>query len=155
MSDRVKGGLFNALGDIVGLTVFDPFAGSGALSIEAVSRGAESALAIDSDRKAAETIKQNCTELRLQKKIKVVQANVSSWSDDHADHKFDLVILDPPYDHLQVPLLTKLLAHVKQDTGILVLSWPGKQTLPEFRHFGLIKSHSYGDAQLGFYRYAG
>ena len=60
MSDKARGGLFNALGDISGLTVLDAFAGSGALSFEAISRGAESVIAVDIDVGQAHVFYRRC-----------------------------------------------------------------------------------------------
>lgn len=151
MADRVRGGLFNALGDIEGLTVLDAFAGSGALSFEAVSRGALSALAIDIDKSAQNAIVQSIKQLDLVGKVKLVRANASGWSDNNPDMLFDIVIAAPPYDDLQPKLVTKLTRHVKLD-GLYVLDWPGKLEPPEFDNFEIVAGKSYGDAQLVFYR---
>ena len=80
MSDKARGGLFNALGDIKGLTVLDAFAGSGALSFEAISRGAKNAIAIDIDRSAITSVVKSAKELGVEDKIKTVRANASGWS---------------------------------------------------------------------------
>ncbi len=151
MSDKVRGGLFNSLGDINGLSVLDGFAGSGALSFEAVSRGAKSAVAIEIDRSAHDTIVKNVEHLGLDQQIKAIRANVGSWSDNNPDAKFDIVFAAPPYDDLRLPLLNKLTMHVKQD-GLYVLDWPGKQNPPQFDDLKLLSNKNYGDAQLVFYR---
>ena len=65
MADRVRGALFNVLGDLSGLTVFDPFTGSGALAYEAVSRGAATVLCIDTDKAAQKTVKENISALGI------------------------------------------------------------------------------------------
>ncbi|MEI6237412.1 MAG: RsmD family RNA methyltransferase [Candidatus Saccharibacteria bacterium] len=65
MSDKMRGALFNMLGDIEGLTVFDAFGGSGALSFEAISRGAKSAIITEVDKYAWAVIKQNSDKLKL------------------------------------------------------------------------------------------
>src|SRR4051812_43097697 len=75
MSDKMRGALFNTLGDIGGLTILDAFAGSGALSFEAVSRGARHATAIDSDRSAQQTITENIRSLSLNKHVKLIKAS--------------------------------------------------------------------------------
>src|SRR5665213_4294431 len=101
MSDKARGGLFNALGDINGLTILDAFAGSGALSFEAISRGAESVIAVDIDKNAYQAIQESITSLDLKDKVKVIRANISGWSDNNPDLLFDIVISTPPYDDLQ------------------------------------------------------
>ncbi len=154
MGDRVKGGLFNALGDIAGLTVLDAFAGSGALSFEAVSRGADSAVAVDLDRKAFKVLTKNIKELELKDKIKPINANVTSWSDNNNAVAFDLVLADPPYDNLQLSLIQKLTSHIKSG-GIYVVSWPVKLNVPVLDDAEQIKLLEYGDAQLVFYRKTG
>jgi 16S rRNA (guanine966-N2)-methyltransferase len=151
MSDKARGGLFNVLGDITGLTVLDAFAGSGALSFEAISRGARRATAIDIDGGANKSVVNGAQELNISNKIKAIRANASGWSDNNINETFDLVLCDPPYDMLQLSLLQKLSRHVGAK-GLLVLSWPGKLTAPEFVGLEQIKTQNYGDIQLVFYR---
>src|ERR1700733_7722884 len=74
MSDKMRGALFNILGDVDDLIVLDAFGGSGALSLEAVSRGARSAIIMDSDRRAQQTIQENIQSLGLQDQIQLVNA---------------------------------------------------------------------------------
>lgn len=151
MGDRIKGGLFNALGDITGLTVLDAFAGSGALAIEAISRGAGSATLIESDRHAKQVIDENVVALGIAEKCKVTKATAGAWSDTNKGRHFDLVLCDPPYDDLQLNTLQKLVHHV-QTGGIMVVSWPGKITPAELQGMNLVKQLTYGDAQLVFYQ---
>ncbi len=151
MSDKARGALFNILGDIEGMTVLDPFAGTGALSFEAVSRGAVSALAIDADKNAQRTIEQNIRTLDLSDKVKLVKATANAWLTSNYDETFDLVLCDPPHDDLQPTLLTRLTQRVMPG-GLLVLSWPGGQDAPTFGAFETIDQRSYGDMQLVFYR---
>jgi 16S rRNA (guanine966-N2)-methyltransferase len=98
-SDRVREALFSILGDIGGLRVLDLFAGSGALGIEALSRGAQAATLVDSGAPAVATIRRNLTALELD--AEVVRQPVSrflqaAWRDAR---QYDLVFLDPPYRH--------------------------------------------------------
>lgn len=151
MSERARGALFNMLGNIEGLTVLDAFAGSGALSLEALSRGASHVIAIDIDRGAISTIHSNAQDLGVEEQLKATRANVGSWSDNNPDKKFDLVVLDPPHDKLQLPVVQKLVHHVGSD-GLLVLSWPGKQKAPQLEDAQLIAAKSHGDMQLVTYR---
>ena len=151
MSDKARGALFNILGDIGGMSVLDPFAGTGALSFEAVSRGASSALAIESDRPAQKVIEQNLHELGLDDEVKLVKASSNAWLTTNYDETFDLVLCDPPHDDLQPNLLTRLAQRVEPG-GLLVLSWPSSQEVPDFNRFEKLEQRNYGDMQLAFYR---
>lgn len=154
MSDRVRGGLFNTLGDLGGLCVLDGFAGSGALSFEAVSRGAVSAVAIESDRLAQQTISENIPALGLAAQVKLIKASAGAWLQTNPGAKFDIVLCDPPYDDVQPQLLLRLAARVRQG-GIIVLSLPPRPrqsvALPALT-YRLETTKSYGDAELTFYR---
>lgn len=149
MSDKARGGLFNTLGDITDLRILDAFAGSGALSFEALSRGAKQLTAIDIDRRAHETIRLNANSLGLKNEIKIIKANASGWSDRNPDDQFDIVIAAPPYDNLQIKLLSKLARHVKPG-GLYVLDWPGGQTPPALPGLEIVTANNYGDAQIIF-----
>ncbi len=153
MSDKGRGALFNILGDIEGMHVLDPFAGTGALSFEAVSRGAASSVAIDSDRTAQDVIERNIKNLQLGAEVKLIKASANAWLQTRINHdsQFDLVLCDPPHDDLQHNLLLRLSKAVVPG-GLLVLSWPGGQEAPEFPYFAVVEQRSYGDLQLIFYR---
>ena len=152
MSDKMRGALFNILGDIEGLTFLDIFAGSGGLAFEAVSRGAASVSAVDKDSSAHRTIENNIKELHLQKKIHLSRANAGGWSIHNMERKYDILLLDPPYDEPQMNLLQRLInRHIKKN-GLAVLSYPGQEDAPEFEGVDRIMQKKYGDAQLVFYR---
>jgi 16S rRNA (guanine966-N2)-methyltransferase len=151
MSEKVCGALFGILGDVDGLTFLDAFAGSGAISFEACSRGARQVTAIESSRQAAQTIAENIETLGLQEDVQLVRASNDAWMSTNDGVKFDVVICGPPYDDLQIKTIDKLSKHVSKD-GILVLSWPGAETVPEIAELEQVEWRSYGDAQLIFYR---
>jgi 16S rRNA (guanine966-N2)-methyltransferase len=151
MSEKVRGSLFNVLGDIEGLSFLDAFAGSGALAFEAASRGAKSVIAIDKDRAAHKILEQNVKELRL-KEVKAVKANTGGWSIHNAEKRFDILFLDPPYEELQTNLLQRLIKRHVKPSGLAVLSYPGRAKAPEFEDTIVAASKNYGDAQLVFYR---
>ena len=151
MSDKIRGALFNVLGDIEGLTFLDAFAGSGALAFEAVSRGAEAVIAIDSDRLAQNIIAQNIKSLGIKNQVKLIKASANAWLETNPIAMFDIVLCDPPYNDLQPNLLQRLAQRVEED-GLLVLSWPGGQELPEFEDMKLLDHREYGDASLSFWR---
>lgn len=152
MSERVRGALFNSLGDISNCDVLDAFAGTGVLSFEAISRGASSAIAVDNDTKATSAMKESIEKLGIAGSCRAIQANISGWSNNNPEQKFDLVFLDPPYDKLQSALLDKISCHVASG-GRLIVSWPGKsEEEPRFDNFTLENVKEYGDAKLLFYR---
>jgi 16S rRNA (guanine966-N2)-methyltransferase len=113
MSEKMRGALFNALGDIKGLTFLDAFAGSGALGFEALSRGAQYVIAVDIDKQAVATITSNAAGLKVSDRIKPIRANIAGWMQTEPDSQFDVVIADPPYDKLPVPTLEKIAGRVK------------------------------------------
>ena len=151
MSDKVRGALFAMLGELSELMVLDAFGGSGALSFEAVSRGAAHVTIIEQDRPAWQTIAANIKQLDLAGRVKLIKASAQAWSKTQPDAKFDVLLCDPPYDELQLPVIVSMAKHLKTD-GILVLSWPGGELLPSLNGFVQIVQRSYGDAQLAFYQ---
>jgi 16S rRNA (guanine966-N2)-methyltransferase len=99
-SDRVRESLFAIIGPVDGDVVLDLFAGTGALGIEAISRGAASAVAVERDRSAVRAIRANADALALGDRLRVVPRG---WRDAlraeaDAGAEFDLVLVDPPYD---------------------------------------------------------
>lgn len=99
-SERVKEGLFSAIQfEIEGRRVLDLFSGSGQLALEALSRGADSAVLIDGNVKAVDIIKKNARTTELISKCKIMRADYSEYlkSASAKGEKFDLVFLDPPY----------------------------------------------------------
>ncbi len=151
MSDKIRGALFNVLGDIEGLTVLDAFAGSGALSFEAISRGAAHATALDNDRTAQKVIAENIKVLGLHREVGLVKASAGGWLQTSDRPAFDIVLCDPPYNDPQKNLIVRLSDCVVQD-GTLVVSWPGDEEPPEIPGFKKVAHRLYGDAQLAFYQ---
>lgn len=151
MSDRARGALFNMLGDISGLTFFDPFAGSGALCFEAISRGAQNALAIEQDRTAQQVIAANIKSLGLSAKVKLVKAGAGAWLTNNPDAQFDLTVCDPPYHDLQ-PNLIKRLSKTVKSGGLFVVSWPADQDLPNLETLELLDRRQYANLTLAFFR---
>ncbi|MDZ7786183.1 MAG: 16S rRNA (guanine(966)-N(2))-methyltransferase RsmD [Candidatus Saccharibacteria bacterium] len=151
MSERLKTALFNVLGDIEGLNVLDAFAGSGALGFEALSRGAHSALLLDSDRRAAATIRKNIETLGLSEQCKVTQAPVPAWSERNQEQRFNLIFADPPFNDVQGPSLAVLAGHLLP-TGLLVVNYPKGQEPAELSELPLLKQTTHAGAQLLFYK---
>ncbi|WIM88244.1 16S rRNA (guanine(966)-N(2))-methyltransferase RsmD [Candidatus Mycobacterium wuenschmannii] len=139
-TDRVRESLFNILAarlDFTGLSVLDLYAGSGALGLEALSRGAASAAFVESDRRAATVLDRNIATLGLPGAT-VRRAQVAAMLAAHAAEPFDLVLADPPYevDASEVEAILTALATngwVSGGTVVVVeraaagpaLTWPG------------------------------
>lgn len=101
VSDRAREGLFSSIGaDVPGADVLDLYAGTGALGIEALSRGADRATFVEQTRAALRTIHQNLDRTRLAERAEVVASEVSAFVSRRRDpgRRFDLVLADPPYD---------------------------------------------------------
>ena len=101
VSDRAREGVFSSLGDLVGgAAVLDLFAGTGAMGIEALSRGASRAVFVDRAPRAVATIRQNLARTRLADRAVVVRSDVARFleASERREDAFDLVLLDPPYE---------------------------------------------------------
>lgn len=115
-SERVREALFNALGSLDaldGAKVLDLFAGTGALGIEALSRGAASAVFVDADPESVRAVKDNLAATKLGERAKVVQADACRYLSDTAPGAdIDLAFADPPYSFDDWPRVLGLLASV-------------------------------------------
>jgi 16S rRNA (guanine966-N2)-methyltransferase len=150
MSDKIRGALFNTLGDIDGLSVLDAFSGSGALAFEAVSRGAKSVTAIDNEKNAQNSIYSSIKELGLYKEIKLIKATAGAWLST-TDQIFDIILCDPPYDDIQPALLIKLFERAHHGS-VIVLSLPPCAEVKLDDKYKLASHKNYGDADLFFYK---
>ena len=150
MSDKGRGALFNILGDITGLRVLDPFAGSGALSFEALSRGAHSAVLIEQDRTAQRTIAENISSLGLGTRAHLIRASASAWLQTNPTTSFDLILCDPPHTDLQPNLLARLAERLALQ-GTLVVSYPASTEPPTFVGLRQLDCRTYADLKLIFY----
>ena len=151
MSDKIRGALFNMLGDIEGLTVLDAFAGSGAIGFEAISRGAKSALLLELDKGASRTIKENIDALGMDEEVTAIQGNIKGWSNNNVAHKFDIVVCDPPYDAVLEQLIHKISRHVAEG-GTLTVSWPVSEPIPVIPEMEQLRHKTYGNATLVVYK---
>ncbi len=150
MGERMRSSLFNALGDLSGKVIWDAFAGSGSLAIEAVSRGAAEAIATESDRTAYLVAKANVEKLKIDN-VKVVKASCRAWSKNNVDKKFDIIFCDPPYTDLQLSTVFALKSHLKPN-GLMVLSYPGREQIPSVDGVVVVDNRNYGDGALVYYR---
>ena len=122
-ADRVREAAFNLIGPVEGASVLDLFAGSGAMGLEALSRGAASFLFVDADREACRTIERNLAKLGLAGATVLRRDALRALADEAgAGRRYDLVFVDPPYDQFR-SVQTSLAAHlpaVLADDGLVV-----------------------------------
>ena len=151
MSERIRNAMFNKIGDeLEGAKVLDAFAGSGSLGLEALSRGAASAVFVDRDRIAQKIIEKNIFTLKVEGQSQLIKANVSSWMNTTTE-TFDIIFADPPYHDVQLSTVTKLFGLLKPN-GLMVLSYPGRGEMPTETGVVVVDNRSYGTAALAYYR---
>ncbi len=153
MSERIRGAIFNSLGDLPqGAEVLDAFAGSGAVGLEALSRGAAWVTFVEKDRLAANILRKNVVSLGVNEQTTVTQSPLASWSDTNAEAQFDLIFADPPYHDVQFSTVEKLFLHLKPG-ALMVLSHPGRGEAPTgAKGIVVVDNRSYGTASLTFFR---
>lgn len=147
MGAREKLALFNMLTDfLLEARVLDAFSGSGALGIEALSRGAREVVFIEKNKKASQVIRENLELLNLLRKTTIFSIDVKNFG---SDELFDIIIADPPYDNFNVEDALYLTGFLK-DGGVLALSHPGDA--PVVDGLNLTTSRKYAGATLSIYR---
>lgn len=154
-TDRVKEALFSIIQfEIEGRKILDLFAGSGQLGIEALSRGAEKAVFVDSSKKSLEVTKKNLENTKLIEKAVLLNRESISYLRT-ASETFDIVFLDPPY---KTGLLQSALGEIEKVVnpgGVVICEAPKDEELPEGigSHFQS-KKYNYGKISLTVYRTA-
>jgi len=143
-SDRVRENAFNLIGPVDGAAVLDLFAGSGALGLEALSRGAARAVFVDSSREACRAIDANLAKLRLDATVLRADA-VRMVAADRG--RYDLILCDPPYDYPHRDELAPHLERLLADGGLVVYE-TGARDEPEIPGLAVRTTRRYGAARL-------
>ena len=155
--DRVKAAIFSSLGEaIIGARVLDLFAGSGALGIEALSRGATSAIFVEDDRQSAEAIEKNLAKTKLKGRVRY--QNVFDFLRQASDaEKFQIIFADPPYEpahrgesHTAKLLNNESLPQLLESNGIFVLEKRPSETVSELKFWRVIRRKTYGATEVLF-----
>lgn len=154
-TDIVKEALFSIIQfEIEGRKVLDLFGGSGQLAIEALSRGADSAVIVDLSKKSVEVIRQNLEHTGFSKNAVVVQSDALSFLSRRSE-KYDIAFLDPPYSKGILESALSKVHEVMNEGGVIICEAPYKDELPEVAGtFKLQKKYRYGKTGLFLYRYA-
>jgi 16S rRNA (guanine966-N2)-methyltransferase len=128
--DRVREAAFNLIGPVDGMVVLDLFAGSGAMGLEALSRGAKTAVLVESDREAQKAIERNLEKLGLTG-VTVVRSDARKAlaAEVAAGRRYDLVLVDPPYRMIDslLPTLSTYLPALLAEEAIVVLESPARE----------------------------
>jgi 16S rRNA (guanine966-N2)-methyltransferase len=148
-SDRVRENVFNIVAPWVeGARVLDLYAGSGAMGLEALSRGAEAAVFVESDPDAVRAIEQNLDKLRLTGARVVRHDAVTGLGQEvGAGRKYDLVLADPPYTMTDYGSLSRYLPRVLADDGLLVFETAAR-TEPQVPGLAVRTSRKYGSTRV-------
>ena len=149
MGERVRSAIFNSLGETVrGARVLDAFAGSGAIGLEALSRGAESVVFVERNRVAQRVIAENIGSLGVDEKSIVIKTTISNWLETaDVTGEFDIIFADPPYHNPQFSTASRLMGLLKPG-GTMILSHPGIGEVPIQDKTVVVDSRSYGEAHL-------
>lgn len=158
-SDRVREAIFNILGEPpAGTRVLDPFAGSGALGFEALSRGAIWVAFVESSRPAARSLRENIATLGLTAQTRVHVGNaitlLARWQADRDAPRFRWVFLDPPYrSDLATRALDILGSGTLVEPDAVVIVEHDRRHAPANQHGSLVRTDNrrYGDTEVSFY----
>ncbi len=155
MTDRMKESLFSSLGDCDGLAILDLFAGSGSLGIEALSRGAERAVFVESARDAVMRLEQNIEVTELAGQAEVMWTDVNHILDQRSIGRVDLIFVDPPYStpaaSVRGVLEELVMGGYLADDGRIVVHRPTKEKPVEPLGLELQWHREYGQSQVFVY----
>ena len=154
-ADRVKEALFSILNfDLPGARVLDLFAGTGQLGIEAISRGADSAVFVDEREAACALVRENLKKTGFTHQAQVVRADYMNYL-RRCREKFDIILLDPPYSEVFLENSLKMITEIDilETGGIIVAERPlGKELSWDFPGFTRSRDYKYGRTLITIYR---
>lgn len=154
-TDRVKEALFSIIHfEIPGAKVLDLFGGTGQLGIEALSRGAASAVFVDAREESCRLIRENLKRTRLEGEGKVIRSDYLEYL-GRCRETFDIILLDPPYAEVFLENALKRITEIDilETNGIIVAERPVGKELPwEFEGYTRSKDYKYGNILLTIYR---
>lgn len=152
-SDRLRETLFNILSSRVdGARVLDGYAGTGAVGLEALSRGATDVLFVDRDGRAAALIAENLRRCGVEKGCAIMRADIGRLSRALGERRFDLILLDPPYTDPDAEAVVAQAGAWLAPGGLLVLEHARRRAAPPAAG-GLVRTRvvESGDSALSFY----
>ncbi len=153
-SQRVKEGVFSAVQFIVsGAAVLDLFSGSGQIGIEALSRGAKSAVFVETRKESIQAIKTNLSATKLCDNAKIVSCDVNKFVLECSE-KFDIIFLDPPYFYKNTETILINSGNLVSNSGIIICETDSKETLPQelSNNFRLFRQYKHGRVLITSYK---
>lgn len=154
-ADRVKEALFSIINfDVPGAKVLDLFGGTGQLGIEALSRGAASAVFVDAREDSCKLIRENLKRTKLEQDAKVIRSDYLDYL-NRCREQYNIILLDPPYAEVFLENAIKRITEIDilQSDGIIVAERPLGKELPwEFEGYTRSKDYKYGKVLLTIYR---
>ena len=155
-SDRVRENVFNIVAPWVGgARVLDLYAGSGAMGLEALSRGAETAVFVEADAEAVRAIERNLDKLRLTRATVLrMDASTGLAQEAAAGRKYDLVLADPPYAMTDYETLAHYFPRVLAADGLLVLESSARADEPELPGLAVRTARTYGSTRVTVFEHA-
>lgn len=152
--DRVKEALFSSISpELPGANVLDLFAGSGALGLEALSRGAAQAVFVDDSAAAMAVVRKNVQKARLEAQSQLVRCGWRTFVSGYDGAGFDVVFLDPPYKMWEgSDLLDCLHTGGLLARGALVVAESGRELLPQAAYLQMEKHRDYGTTAITMWR---
>jgi 16S rRNA (guanine966-N2)-methyltransferase len=156
--DRVKAAIFSSLGEmVIDAPVLDLFAGSGSLGIEALSRGAGSAIFVEEDRQSTQTIEKNLARVKFTGRVRQQDVFLFLKSANALREKFKIIFADPPYDKMKSgeSFTEKLLANenlpkLLEPEGIFILEKRPGEKVPSMSLWTLLRQKKYGATEVLF-----
>ena len=156
-TDRVKEAMFSIIHfEIPGARVLDLFGGTGQLGIEALSRGAKSAVFVDSGEDACRLIRENLKRAKLEQDARVVRSDYMDYL-RRCRENYEIILLDPPYAEVFLENALKCITEIDilQSGGIIVTERPLGKELPwDFEGYTRSRDYKYGKILLTIYRKA-
>lgn len=153
-SDKVKGAIFNVLGDkVLNSRVLDLFAGTGNLAIEALSRGSSEAVLVEKNRNAYQVIKKNLELVGVGQKAKLFLMDAYKYLHKYPKEVFDLILLDPPYRQEIIPKVLQSLkeySFLSPDGVIVAETAKDENLVGDLYPFEVRKTGEYGDTKIWY-----
>lgn len=158
-TDRIKESLFNIIaGDLYNCRFLDLFSGSGGMGIEALSRGAEAAVFVDSSRNSISVINENISAVRFEERSEVLSCDVSYAISalGRRNEKFDIIFMDPPYNKGFVSsTLTYIVnADILSDEGYVIAEQSQEDEIPNIQGLEVFRVKDYKITKMTFLRKA-